>query len=409
MNSLQPARRGNTPFKKLNRLILINTKAIWLFLEARNIRRLQKHGFAVTVPGYFAALKLLLRTFISSITVEKLKPFNTAVCLQFSNSEKEAINPSQLQDLNEFGMSTQLANQKIKHRHKSQIEKASSPISIVFSIIGFALISIRLAFEPHRLAPKSAFWIWFRWYNQVVNAVQLSELNDAPIIWENLDEPPTNVLGSLLKNRLIGLHGPASIETHNSDQEVQNVIFRYSWQWQEAQSLMAYKVKGCAILTEPKIDAAPHLTTHPFENKVLFISSGYWLREKLGMFFQHEVKPAEIEAQLKKKLCEDHLNQTLVIPHPRELQYHEMSKSHYERLGLQLSTLNLASIIPLLSDLDSISIVGGTSTAFSCFPDQYPQLISRTQIIVDDSTLKRVVAKTSLGQMYRAATDFFSS
>lgn len=389
-------------------MVTTNVKAIRFFLEARNIRRLQKEGFAVTVPGYFSAFKLLLRTFISSIRIKKQARLGSDLCLQFANSEVEPLNPNHLQGLNTTWINPLLTRRKIVSINKAQIEVASSLVSVVFSIIGFVLVLTRLAFEPHRFEPKSAFWIWFRWYHQVINVVRLSELYDAPIIWENLDEPPTNVLGSMLTDRLIGLHGPAGIEVHNSDQKVDNVIFRYSWQWQEAQSIVAYRLKRCAILKEPKVDRLPHLSTNPFENMILFVSSGYWLREELGMLFKHEVKPAEIETRLKKWLCDNQRTQALVIPHPRELQFHKMSARHYERLGLQLSTTSLASMLPILCDLDSISMIGGTSTAFSCFPDQYPGLLSRTRIIVEDSTFDRALSKTSLGQMFLAESTFFN-
>lgn len=396
-----------TPSMNLHQMVSTNVKAIRFFLEARNIRRLQKHGFAVTVTSYFAAFKLLLRTFISSMRIKQQPRFSTDICFQFANSKVESLNPNHLQGLNTTWINSLLTKRKIVSINKANIEVASSPVSVVFSIIGFVLVLTRLAFEPHRLEAKSAFWIWFRWYHQVINAVQLSELNNAPIIWENLDEPPTNVLGSMLTNRLIGLHGPASIEVHNYDQEVDNVIFRYSWQWKEAQSLVAFKLKRCAILKELKVDRPPHLSKHPFKNKILFVSSGYWLREELGMLFKHEVKPAEIETRLKRWLCDNKRTQAFVIPHPRELQFHEISASHYERLGLQLSTMSLASILPILSDLDSISIIGGTSTAFSCFPDQYPELLSRTRIIVEDSTIKSSLSETSLGQMFIEESVFF--
>lgn len=388
-------------------MVTTHVKAIRFFLEARNIRRLQKHGFAVTVTSYFAAFKLLLRTFISSLRVNQQARFNADLCFQFANSKVESLNPNHLQGLNVTWINPLLTRRKIVSIKKSAIEVASSPISVVFSVIGFVLVLTRLAFEPHRLEPKSAFWIWFRWYHQVINAVQLSELNNAPIIWENLDEPPTNVLGSMLSNRLIGLHGPASIEVHNYDQEVDNVIFRHLWQCQEAQSLVAYKFKRCAILKASKVGCPPHLSAHSFENKILFVSSGYWLREELGMLFKHEIKPAEIESRLKKWLCDNQRNQAFVIPHPRELKFHKISALHYERLGLQLSTMNLASMLPILSDLDSISIIGGTSTAFSCFPDQYPALLSRTRIIVEDSTMASALSKTSLGHMFIAESVFF--
>jgi hypothetical protein len=125
------------------------------------------------------------------------------------------------------------------------------------------------------------------------------------------------------------------------------------------------------------------------------------------MLFKHEIKPAEIETRLKKWLCDNQRNQAFVIPHPRELKFHKISALHYERLGLQLSTMNLASMLPILSDLDSISIIGGTSTAFSCFPDQYPALLSRTRIIVEDSTMASALSKTSLGHMFIAESVFF--
>ena len=281
-------------------------------------------------------------------------------------------------------------------------------LNSVFAIIGFVIVSWKVWLRQSRITPQSGYWLWFVWYHQILNVLELAKDNDVLFLWENLDEPPTNILGSALASRLFGIHGPARIEAHCAIQNVENVLLRYRWQWQEIRLLDSYHVKRAAILPLPISENKEIASIRTnLENKLLFVSSGYWLRAKLGMLFEHEIRPAKLEKRLLNWLVEKHSENALVVPHPRELAYAAQTKTFYENLGLSYLNQSLDSIHQILHVSNFMAILGGTSTAFSAIPDEFPHLSEHVEVVVSDSWRELAVFKTDMAKLYVLESRFF--